>query len=43
VDTPPIIGLDVSTVDARATRIAAYPRPGETGETASVVLWLLER
>ncbi len=43
VDTPPVIGLDVTTLDARATRIAAYPRPGETDDTATVVLWLLER
>jgi hypothetical protein len=41
-DSAPLIGLDVSTLDAHATRIAAYPRPGETDETATVVLWLLE-
>jgi hypothetical protein len=42
VDTAPVIGLDVTTLDAQATRIAAYPRPGETDETATAVLWLLE-
>jgi hypothetical protein len=41
-DTAPIIGLDVSILDACATRIATYPRPGETDESATVVLWLLE-
>jgi hypothetical protein len=35
-------GMDVTTVDGQATSIAAYPRPGETSETASVVLWLIE-
>ncbi len=43
VDTAPVIGLDVTTLDAQATRLAAYPRPGETDETATVVLWLLEQ
>jgi hypothetical protein len=43
VDTAPVIGIDVTTLDAQATRIASYPRPGETDETATVVLWLLER
>jgi hypothetical protein len=43
VDTAPIIGLDVTTLEATATRLAAYPRPGESDETASIVLWLLER
>jgi hypothetical protein len=42
VDNAPLIGVDVATIDAQATRIAAYPRPGETDDTASVVLWLLE-
>jgi hypothetical protein len=32
----------VTTLDAQATRLAAYPRPGETDETATVVLWLLK-
>jgi hypothetical protein len=43
VDTPPLIGLDITIIDAQATRIAAYPRPGEFDETATVVLWLLEK
>jgi len=42
-DHAPIIGVDVNTVGARATAIAVYARPDETAETASVVLWLLER
>jgi hypothetical protein len=42
VDTAPVIGLDVTTLDAQATRLAAYPRPGETDGSASVVLWLME-
>jgi len=42
VDDAPSIGIDVTTLDARATPIAAYPRPGESPENASVVLWLLE-
>jgi hypothetical protein len=37
------IGIDVTTLDARATRLAAYPRAGETADTASVVLWWVER
>lgn len=41
-DTTPLIGVDVTALSATATRIAVYPRPGETPETASVVLWLLE-
>ncbi len=41
-DSAPIIGLDVTTLNVQVTRIAAYPRPGETPETATVVLWLLE-
>jgi hypothetical protein len=40
-DHAPLIGVDVSTLDATATRIADYPRPGET--TSSVTLWLLEK
>jgi len=42
-DSAPSIGADVTALDARATRLAAYPRPGESMETASVVLWRLER
>src|SRR5258706_3986225 len=41
-DTAPLIGADVIALKAKATRIAAYPRPGETVDNASVVLWLLE-
>ncbi len=41
-DNTPIIGADISALPAAATRLAAYPRPGETPDTASVVLWLLE-
>ncbi len=41
-DTAPLIGVDVTALKAKATRIAAYPRPGETVDNASVVLWLLE-
>ncbi|MFO7321812.1 MAG: glycosyltransferase family 39 protein [Chloroflexota bacterium] len=43
VDHAGLIGVDVTTLNVRASQIAAYPRPGETGETASVVLWRLER
>ncbi len=41
VDNAPLIGLDVTILDAQVEKIAAYPRPGETIETASVVLWLV--
>lgn len=41
-DHAPLIGVDVATLDAKATRIAGFPRPSETAEGASVVLWLLE-
>lgn len=34
-----VIGIMPSDIAATATRIAGYPRPGETQETASVVLW----
>jgi hypothetical protein len=43
MDNAPNIGVDVTTLDAKATRLAVYPRPGETADNASVVLWLLER
>lgn len=38
----PPIGIDVATLLAKVTRIAAYPRPGETDATASVTLWRLD-
>ena|GEM_PF-733302 len=40
-DHAPIIGVDVSALDAAATHIADFPRPREV--EASVVLWLLEK
>jgi len=43
VDHAPLIGIDVQTLDVKATRIANYPRPGETDDSATVVLWRLER
>jgi hypothetical protein len=42
-DNAPNIGLDVTTLDASVTRIAAYARPGEDAADASVVLWLVEQ
>ncbi len=42
-DSAPSIGLDVATLNARATQLGAYPRPGEDAAHASVVLWLIER
>jgi len=42
VEQPPI-GVDIRTLNAHATRVAGYPRPGETEATASVTLWRLER
>jgi hypothetical protein len=42
VEKPPV-GVDIQTIPAKAERIAAYPRPGETEQTASVVLWRLEK
>jgi 4-amino-4-deoxy-L-arabinose transferase-like glycosyltransferase len=41
VDYAPLIGIDVQTLDVNATKIAGYPRPGETD--ASVVLWRLDQ
>jgi hypothetical protein len=35
----PPIGLRFEQTDLPASRISGYPRPGETEETASVVLW----
>lgn len=37
------VGLDPSTLEVPATQVAAYPRPGETAEEASVTLWRVER
>ncbi len=46
VESAPLIGADIpafaADINASATRIAAYPRPGETAETASVILWRLD-
>lgn len=39
VENAGVIGIAPADIAATATRIAAYPRPGETQETASVVLW----
>ncbi|MBK8023342.1 MAG: glycosyltransferase family 39 protein [Chloroflexi bacterium] len=42
-DTAPLIGADVpalaESLGAHAERVAAYPRPGESEQSASVVLW----
>jgi hypothetical protein len=43
VDHAPLIGVDIQTLAVMATRIAAYPRPGETDDTVSVVLWRLDQ
>lgn len=37
------IGVNVRTLDATATRLASFSRPGETPSMASVELWLVER
>lgn len=42
-DYAPLIGIDVQTLNATATKIAVYPRPGETEANASVVLWRLDQ
>jgi hypothetical protein len=43
VESPPV-GLDMTALTAgRATRIAGYPRPGETPARASVTLWEVRR
>lgn len=46
-DTAPVIGADIlaatPALGAQAREIARYPRPGETLESASVVLWKLTR
>ena len=38
-DRPPFNGVDVAALDAETTRVAAYPRPGESAADASIVLW----
>jgi hypothetical protein len=46
-DTAPLIGADVPALAAEqsvtAERVAAYPRPGENADAASVVLWRVYR
>jgi hypothetical protein len=46
-DTAPLIGADIlveaPALDAQAREIARYPRPGESLDSASVILWLLTR
>ena len=42
-DRPPHTGIDLTTVDGQATRLAAYPRPGDPDEVPSITLWLVER
>lgn len=42
VDDAPNIGVDVTTLDVDATRIAEYRRPGEAEGDGSVVLWMLQ-
>jgi 4-amino-4-deoxy-L-arabinose transferase-like glycosyltransferase len=41
VDNAPLIGLDVTLVDALAQQVAVFPRPAEDAASASVVLWRL--
>jgi hypothetical protein len=45
-DFAPIIGIDAqalaASLGAQAERIAGYPRPSETEDSASVILWKLE-
>ncbi|MCC6615478.1 MAG: glycosyltransferase family 39 protein [Anaerolineae bacterium] len=43
VESGGLIGVDASQIDAQATLLGAYPRPGEPEADASVRLWLLER
>ena len=43
VDNAPLIGVDVSALGVDAEALAVYPRPGESHESASVVLWRLQR
>lgn len=43
VETAPLIGIDVTTLNATATEIAAYPRPGDPPDHPSVILWRLDR
>lgn len=42
-DRPPFTGIDISTIDGEATRIAAYPRPGDPADQPAITLWLVER
>ena len=37
------VGLDMAALDVPATQVAAYPRPGESLNAASVTLWRVER
>jgi hypothetical protein len=43
VDRHPLIGIDVDTLNITAEQLAAYPRPGETDDTATIVLFSLSR
>jgi hypothetical protein len=43
VERSGVIGVDVAALDADASELAVYPRPGETNTNASVRLWLLQR
>ena len=42
-DRPPHTGIDINTIDGQATRIAAYPRPGDPPDSPAITLWLVER
>lgn len=43
-DEAPTLGIDVNTLSGvKITRLGSYPRPDETEDAASVVLWLLEK
>lgn len=42
VESAGLIGVEVAQMDVTATRVAAYPRPGESEANASVVLWRLQ-
>ncbi len=41
VDNAPLIGVDAAALPVQAQQIAAFPRPGESLEDASVMLWRL--
>jgi hypothetical protein len=43
VERPGELGMARDRIHAAITEIAVYPRPGETVESASLHLWLLER